>query len=701
MVTGLTHDYEVLLESLEIPVKALPTSSYRTPEWEVLNEIRQNFSVPATIATRAPLANYLSENVSLDDFFSFLGFLIQPFARMVVEIYGFLQQYERSASSGQTITQIRIGPRTAFPVDLKFMPRELLKVLTETFDASWDVNALMPLQNLLPMIEAVARCDGKYRSAICRTDCFQHCREGISSVVRDVESILGFERLEMNGTPSGEGVAVGEGVAGTTRLAAALRETLQSFLRANEDAGQSQYTAASDCLPGQRPGVAPDELYTQRYIANVRNVLNGAQTKVKTHREEIKEFLNLPYWRRRNDLYEVWILTKICSQFRQPAIQLCNIDSKGHWNIPGNGQGELTKPIIKISAPVGRYQLFTGLKLKNFTLPDECAGFGAMPDWLFCREVDDFDFDLFNDERDRLRLNRLVPEFIVECKAGASYSLLKTIEETMKRRYLPLLRTDRGRAVLVNYRRFTVPQSLDKSPTYRSSIRHMYTRILALEGFSPQSPDPEKEFVGAVKDVFGINALEGNAQTVDLVLVLDTTGSMEAYLKDLRDGWADCVREILLERDAIIGAIAIGDHGEEDQYDVRVLPLTDKTDEAIQFLYDVPNAHGGDTPEAYEDALHALVALNWRPHAEKMVVFVGDAYPHPPDQCPFNYDWTLELARLETFGVVINSVRFQGGAESENFFKRISSQTNGTYVEVNTGLNAVKAIRECVAKESS
>ena len=82
MSAGLTHEYEVLLESLEIPLKPLKASSYRTPEWEVLNDIRQRFGVPVGIATRARLANYLSKNVALDDFFSFVGFLI-PFARMV------------------------------------------------------------------------------------------------------------------------------------------------------------------------------------------------------------------------------------------------------------------------------------------------------------------------------------------------------------------------------------------------------------------------------------------------------------------------------------------------------------------------------------------------------------------------------------------------------------------------------------------
>src|SRR2546427_4160258 len=160
MSGSLTHEYEVLLESLEIPVKPLTARSYRTPEWEVLSDIRHKFGVPAKIGTRAPLANYLSKNIALDDFFSFLGFLIQPFARMVVDVYNFLHQYQRSASSGQTITQIRIGARTAFPVDLRFMPHELLKILTESFEASWNVNALMPLHNLLPMIEPVARCDG-------------------------------------------------------------------------------------------------------------------------------------------------------------------------------------------------------------------------------------------------------------------------------------------------------------------------------------------------------------------------------------------------------------------------------------------------------------------------------------------------------------------------------------------------------------
>ncbi len=65
----ISEEYRTLLESLEIPVQPLGPRSHRTPEWELLKDIKERFGVPAEIETLAPLTDYLTDNVSLDDFF--------------------------------------------------------------------------------------------------------------------------------------------------------------------------------------------------------------------------------------------------------------------------------------------------------------------------------------------------------------------------------------------------------------------------------------------------------------------------------------------------------------------------------------------------------------------------------------------------------------------------------------------------------
>ncbi|HVF43773.1 MAG TPA: vWA domain-containing protein [Pyrinomonadaceae bacterium] len=709
-------EYGALLESLEIPVGPLRRGSVRTPEWEVLNDIRTHFGVPGGIDTRAPLVGYLSSNVPLDDFFSFMGFLIKPFARMVVEIYDFLSRFERTAASAQAVTEIRVGSRTAFPVNLKFMPRELLKMLTEASDKAWDFDALGSLHNFLPMIRSVARCDGSYGDKRCRPDCFQHCREGVASVVKDVESILlADEKVAAAasappaGSPSaGPTAAEAETVVGKARLRSPLREAFRSFLDAYAEAGVSPYKAASDCLPGQARGVPPPELYTQKYIRQVQDVLARAATEVRVLREEVKEFLKLPYWRRRNDLYEVWVLAKVCGLFPARRVQLCNLDAKGRWRIPGNNQGRIDEPVLRLSAPSGNYRVYTGLNLKGYHYPEEkIRGIrGGMPDWLFCRETDAFDFGQLNDEAERFEGQGVVPEFIVECKAGASYGLLETVEKTMKARYLPLLRTERGRAVLVNYRPFYLPEKLDKSPTYRDSIRHRYKQILALDVLAPESSDAEAEFLKAVGDTFGLGVDAGKSGDgpLDLLLVVDTTGSMHRHLGHIRSGWVACVDAIAgKHRDVRFGVVCVGDHGPDD-YVLQLSPLAGGAD-SVAFLAGVPVSNGNDTPEAYEDALHALVASPWRDAAGKLVVFVGDAYPHPTDECPVKFDWENELSLLKGLGVVIHGVRILGrpdwefpeaDRESATFFNRICSETGGKCVEIESGRDALDAVLDCV-----
>ncbi len=480
---------------------------------------------------------------------------------------------------------------------------------------------------------------------------------------------------------------------------------MQSFLDAYRGLELGFGKSASDCIAGQRSGAPTDSLYTQREIARVREILNQARLTQKIRAGALKKFLKLPYWRRRNDLYEVWILTKACSQFPHLRIQLCNVDLNGHWNIPGNGQGKITEPILRLLAPSGQYQVFTGLKLKEFQFPFEKSGraTGAMPDWLFCREIADrtaFDFSLFVNEGKRFEENGLIPEFIIECKAGASYGLLKTILDPMVRRYLPLLRTERGKALLVNYRQFNTPQELNAHSQLRDSLRHRYTQILVIDPLEPGEKEAEEEFLQAVSETFGLTnvSLIGSENFVDLMLVFDTTGSMKSHLQSVRKQLAQVVNTLRREIEKLrVGIVAVGDHCDEPPlYAVRLYPLCSKLDEAIKFIQTVPETNGGDEAEAYEDALHVLAALPWHAVAQKIVVFIGDAYPHSAEECPQKLDWKEQILQLKREGVTIYGICLSDNSASRSFFDHACLETGGEHIQADPNLDILKIILSCV-----
>ena len=123
---------------------------------------------------------------------------------------------------------------------------------------------------------------------------------------------------------------------------------------------------------------------------------------------------------------------------------------------------------------------------------------------------------------------------------------------------------------------------------------------------------------------------------VDVIFALDTTGSMKDDLNALRTEWVPKLIEQLKEfGDIRLGLVCYRDYG--DNYSFKNLPVklfdfTDNIDEFIKNL-NVPiirGTEGGDVPEAVYEALFAgLSYYQWRADAQKRIILMGDAEPHP------------------------------------------------------------------------
>ena len=121
---------------------------------------------------------------------------------------------------------------------------------------------------------------------------------------------------------------------------------------------------------------------------------------------------------------------------------------------------------------------------------------------------------------------------------------------------------------------------------------------------------------------------------IDLVLVIDTTDSMQSVLEDVkrevRAFIGDLQQMVPASRVAVV---AYRDKG--DEYVTKVLPLTSDLDKVYTTLMDYRADGGGDTPEDVRRALAEGVAqAGWAKdatqlqHTAQILFLVGDAPPH-------------------------------------------------------------------------
>lgn len=121
--------------------------------------------------------------------------------------------------------------------------------------------------------------------------------------------------------------------------------------------------------------------------------------------------------------------------------------------------------------------------------------------------------------------------------------------------------------------------------------------------------------------------------TLEMVFVLDTTGSMGGLLEGAKQRIWGIVNEVMQSSahpNVRIGLVAYRDRG--DEYVTQVLPLTDDLDRVYATLMEYQAAGGGDGPENVRRALaDAVNKAGWSkgaPRLAQIIFLVGDAPPH-------------------------------------------------------------------------
>ena len=145
---------------------------------------------------------------------------------------------------------------------------------------------------------------------------------------------------------------------------------------------------------------------------------------------------------------------------------------------------------------------------------------------------------------------------------------------------------------------------------------------------------------------------------IDVVFVLDTTGSMSGLIQTAKEKiWsiATTMASAQPTPEIRIGLVAYRDRG--DQYVTKMVDLSSDLDSVYATLMDFEAGGGGDTPESVNQALNdAIHKMSWSQgeQAYQVVFLVGDAPPHM-DYNEIRYPEIVASA-IEK-GIVINTIQ--------------------------------------------
>ncbi|MBO6229176.1 MAG: VWA domain-containing protein [Ruminiclostridium sp.] len=165
---------------------------------------------------------------------------------------------------------------------------------------------------------------------------------------------------------------------------------------------------------------------------------------------------------------------------------------------------------------------------------------------------------------------------------------------------------------------------------------------------------------------------------LDLMLMIDTTGSMGDELKYLQTELNDVINRVenATNADVQLSVNFYRDAG--DDYVVRDYGFTSNISIALDHLKDQRSSGGGDYPEAVISALdNGINAHQWRDKSEKIMLLVLDAPPHKDEALVSLKPLIQQAAKL---GIRIIPVASSGVDTYTEFLCRcMAMATGGTY----------------------
>ncbi|WP_181537162.1 Calx-beta domain-containing protein, partial [[Anoxybacillus] calidus] len=225
---------------------------------------------------------------------------------------------------------------------------------------------------------------------------------------------------------------------------------------------------------------------------------------------------------------------------------------------------------------------------------------------------------------------------------------------------------------------------------------------------------------------------------LDVVFVIDTTGSMGAEIENAKRRSIDIMNNIRSKvEDAYFGVVSFRDYygsysysgyystygssGDKPYYIEQTLTNDiSSVSDAIQSLY---ASGGGDWPESYTRALFeaSKPSMNWREDSKKIIVLIGDAPTHDMDFAGYNFggdpgedgiantsddlDFETVVQSLRDKKIMVLALQAGSSAEAAATFKGVSigfdglEGTNGQYYSLASAEDVSSKIIEMVSEE--
>lgn len=212
--------------------------------------------------------------------------------------------------------------------------------------------------------------------------------------------------------------------------------------------------------------------------------------------------------------------------------------------------------------------------------------------------------------------------------------------------------------------------------TLDADNQYMPTRIVAERGGKGLT---EIEYDGSKEVELNVQAEKYGGDILDLMFVVDTTGSMDDELAYLQVELQDIIKRVSDEKQIPVRLSLNFYRDTSDEYVVKPYDFTPDTDEAIQFLSQQYASGGGDYEEAVETALEqAINGSTWQEGNTKLMFLILDAPPHYNDNNVEHLRNLMEQAAKN--GIRIIPVASSGvDVETEFLCRSFALATGGTY----------------------
>lgn len=220
-------------------------------------------------------------------------------------------------------------------------------------------------------------------------------------------------------------------------------------------------------------------------------------------------------------------------------------------------------------------------------------------------------------------------------------------------------------------------------PNLSEQTRYIDTfRVVVSKGDTAVEATLDREVVGGVTTIELPISQQNNRVQLDVMFLLDATGSMGDEIEQLQGNIltiSDQINALPGNVDVRYGLVTYRDRG--DQYVTRVYDFTDNVSEFQENLINVRAGGGGDYPESLNEGLDmALNAVEWRmDDTVRLAFLVADAPPHVDYQDDADYSLLMQDALAR--GIKIHQIA-SGGLEPEGEFvmRQIAQFTMGRFL---------------------